>query len=554
MRGSPDGSPWRSPRALLAFLGAAATSHADTLVSNIGNSTSTFVSIDVNTAQGFETGSRNAGYKLDAVEIRLERRSSSTRGIRVELYTENNNDRPGSRIFRFLDRAVPSGLNSVRFEAPGGTRLAADTTYFIRMRQSGGSGSELLVYRTDNNGQSGFNNWSIANESVWHNNVSWQSYDDPIRIKVIGENADGQPYVTGVARGSSPAGGTWATGQDIRVTVTFSEDVDVTGAPRLPLDIGGTTRYATASAATDTDTVHFDYRVQAADFDADGFEVAKNTLELNGGTILRAGATVVADLDHPAIAANTGHTVNTVVIEEVAMVSEAPHGRIYTEGDDIEIGVTFNHVGGRHRDPATGDLREPLGATTATRSRPNYNRGTGSKTLVFRYTVQAGDEDNNGIFIDDDAVSLNSGAITLAGQRHPRRQPGPLPTGDAGRPPGQRTAEDHRFRRGGDVVAAGGVADLRRRRADRDHGDVRGAGERHGEHGLRAVGGGRQARAAAARLGHEAAHVRLHRADRRRGRRRHLDRGPGPERWSATATGLRRTARSRAWPTERRRR
>ena len=399
---------------LLAFLGAAATSHADTLVSNRGNSASGSVGLGIYQAQGFETGNRHAGYKLDAVEVRLERPSGSTRGIRVELRTENTNGRPGSRIFWFLDREVPSGTNHVRFEAPGGTRLAAMTTYFIRMRQSGGSGSDLHVHETDEYGQSGFDNWSIANEHWWHDGASWHDDDEPFRIKVIGENADGQPYVTGVARGSSPAGGTWNTSQNIRVTVTFSEDVDVTGAPRLPLDIGGTTRYATAAAATDTDTVHFDYTVQAADFDADGFEVAKNTLALNGGTILRADATVAADLDHPALAADDGHTVNDIVIEEVAMVSEAPHGRIYTLGDHIEIGVTFNQ--------SVAVTGTPQLAICVNRSsddcdekQADYNRGTGSETLVFRYTVQAGDRDNNGIFIDDDAVSLNGGAITQAG-------------------------------------------------------------------------------------------------------------------------------------------
>ena len=383
-------------------------------MSNQGNTASGSVGLAIYQAQGFETGNRHAGYKLDAVEVRLERPGGSTRGIRVELRTENTNGRPGSRIFWFLDRDVPAGTNHVRFEAPGGTRLAAGTTYFIRMRQSGGSGSDLHVHETDEYGQSGFDNWSIANEHWWHDGASWHDDDEPFRIKVIGENADGQPYVTGVARGSSPAGGTWNTSQNIRVTVTFSEDVDVTGAPRLPLDIGGTTRYATAAAATDTDTVHFDYTVQAADFDADGFEVAKNTLALNGGTILRADATVAADLDHPALAADDGHTVNDIVIEEVAMVSEAPHGRIYTLGDHIEIGVTFNQ--------SVAVTGTPQLAICVNRSsddcdekQADYNRGTGSETLVFRYTVQAGDRDNNGIFIDDDAVSLNGGAITQAG-------------------------------------------------------------------------------------------------------------------------------------------
>ena len=193
--------------------------------------------------------------------------------------------------------------------------------------------------------------------------------------------------------------------------MTFSETVDVTGTPRLPLDIGGTTRYATAAPVEGATVVDFTYTVDAADYDADGFEISENTLELDGGTIRRAGADVDADLDHPGVGASSDYTVNGVVIDEVRMVSEAPHGRFYTLDDDIEIGVTFNRSVKVTGTPQLAFCLNRSGQSCKEK-KADYDRGSDSETVVFRYTVQAGDEDNNGIWIGADAVSLNGGAIT----------------------------------------------------------------------------------------------------------------------------------------------
>ena len=46
------------------------------------------------------------------------------------------------------------------------------------------------------------------------------------------------PSVTGVAVSSSPSsGGTYVIGDTIRVTLTFNEKVNVTGTPRLKIDM-----------------------------------------------------------------------------------------------------------------------------------------------------------------------------------------------------------------------------------------------------------------------------------------------------------------------------
>ena len=66
--------------------------------------------------------------------------------------------------------------------------------------------------------------------------------------------------------------------------VTLSEAVVVTGTPRLALNIGGVTRYATYASGSGTSTLSFTYSAQAGDLDLDGITLS-SPIDLNGGTI-----------------------------------------------------------------------------------------------------------------------------------------------------------------------------------------------------------------------------------------------------------------------------
>ena len=99
-------------------------------------------------------------------------------------------------------------------------------------------------------------------------------------------------------------------------------DVDVSGGkPRVPLTIGSATRYADYSFKKREHPSPSVYTVQIGDYDADGFHVDDSSLELNGGTIKRANSSVNADLDHPALAADSDYAVDAR-----ATAPEAPTG------------------------------------------------------------------------------------------------------------------------------------------------------------------------------------------------------------------------------------
>ena len=102
---------------------------------------------------------------------------------------------------------------------------------------------------------------------------------------------------------------TYAAGDEIQVTVTFSETVEVTGSPRLQIELGGGSRTADYRGGTGTAALVFEYEVAGGESDTDGVGVEADSL--SGGTI-RDEARNNAELDHDGVAADAGHQVDGV--------------------------------------------------------------------------------------------------------------------------------------------------------------------------------------------------------------------------------------------------
>ena len=102
---------------------------------------------------------------------------------------------------------------------------------------------------------------------------------------------------------------TYAAEDEIRVTVTFSETVEVTGTPRLQIELGGGSRTATYGGGTRTEALVFGYEVDEGESDTDGVGVEADSL--SGGTI-RDEARNNAERDHDGLAADAGHKVDGV--------------------------------------------------------------------------------------------------------------------------------------------------------------------------------------------------------------------------------------------------
>ena len=150
---------------------------------------------------------------------------------------------------------------------------------------------------------------------------------------------------------------TYTRGERLYVSASFDRDVavDATGGrPRIALEIGDSTRYATYSYAYGGPSFHlFTYVVQAGDRDADGVSIAANALELNGGVITAVGDTVRAELSNDAVAAGGAYKVD-------GDRSSAPHvramwfvapasGDTFLRGERVAVRMEFDRAhGGGH--------------------------------------------------------------------------------------------------------------------------------------------------------------------------------------------------------------
>ena len=166
----------------------------------------------------------------------------------------------------------------------------------------------------------------IAGNKVWTPDVAYDGRRGTWPISLY--NITGRPYVAplvhdsrfgpyGVAI-SSDAGDDrfYEDGDIITVKLTFSESVDVTGTPRLKIDLDPATggeRWADYSAGSGTRMLEFSYTVADGDSAGQGVAVPANTLELNGGTIRAAWARGVEDarLGHAGLRHNPAHRVVT---------------------------------------------------------------------------------------------------------------------------------------------------------------------------------------------------------------------------------------------------
>ena len=143
-----------------------------------------------------------------------------------------------------------------------------------------------------------------------------------INLLDVDEAPDGTPAtaptIDTVSVTSDPgADETYAIGDTIEVTVTFDQEVKVTGRPRITLRVGGdgpehmkSATYADAFSVALL-ALRFTYGVADGDGDDDGIDLEADKLELAvGGTIQGASGGVDAILAYPAPGTQGGHKVD----------------------------------------------------------------------------------------------------------------------------------------------------------------------------------------------------------------------------------------------------
>ena len=232
-----------------------------------------------------------------------------------------------------------------------------------------------------------------------------------------------------VAIGSTPGlDSTYSAGDRISVTVQFDDVVEVTGAPVLEIDIGGTTRRAPMWMHGGS-RLHFGYTVRAADNDPDGISIEAGAIKLAGGRIDgRDGDAAAISLRGHTIANAPEHRVDGTgawapSIVSVSVTSNPGVDGIYSGGDVIEITAEFDEQVFVEGLPT---LRVDVGSDS--REAP-YRGGSGSHRLTFTSRVWDGNLAAGGIVLPESGLAGGAGITDADGNiaqtdyEAPGRQP-----------------------------------------------------------------------------------------------------------------------------------
>ncbi|WP_052085000.1 Ig-like domain-containing protein, partial [Comamonas testosteroni] len=209
------------------------------------------------------------------------------------------------------------------------------------------------------------------------------------------------PTITSV---TVPANGTYVAGQNLDFTVTLDEDVLLTSnglPPSIEVNLGnGQTALALFQGQTDSRTLAFRLTIQQGQLDTDGITLG-SSLNLNGA-VLRDTVGNDANVTLNNVGDTSGIKVDAVV--PVVNTVVLPANGSYKAGDVLSFSVNASE--GLQ---VTGSPRLALDVGGTTRY-ANLVPGGSSSTLVFQYTVQAGDNDANGISVSA-SLDLNAGSV-----------------------------------------------------------------------------------------------------------------------------------------------
>ena len=229
------------------------------------------------------------------------------------------------------------------------------------------------------------------------------------------------PTVAGVAV-TSDAGDddTYRLNDVIRVTVTFNEAMDVSGTPRLKIDMDPAhwgEKWVAYESGGGTRRLTFAHTVVEPNISTQGIAVLANTLELNGGTIRSAATDEDADLAHAGIGHDPKHkvdwrrTAEPPAVTGVEVSSDAGADDTYGLGDTISITVTFDEAVG-----VTGTPRLKIDMDPAHWGEKwaGYNGGSGGNALTFVHVVVQPNLSTQGIAVLANTLELNGGTIRSA--------------------------------------------------------------------------------------------------------------------------------------------
>ena len=198
--------------------------------------------------------------------------------------------------------------------------------------------------------------------------------------------------------------GSYSEADVIAFKAYFSENVMVVGSPKLTLSIG-TDEVEADLTGNNRNMVNFKYTVLAGEEDDNGIEVKGINLGTGGRIHDHIDQDIALPLSVPLTVSQVFVDTSLPTIQSITVASGG-----YVTGDHIDIILVTNEA--VEVDIAQGAMPIQIGLTfdTGGRKYANYLEGNGSTTLTFRYTVESGVRDSNGIGMDS-TITFNGGSI-----------------------------------------------------------------------------------------------------------------------------------------------
>jgi hypothetical protein len=240
----------------------------------------------------------------------------------------------------------------------------------------------------------------------------------------------------GFGANSTKADGSYKAGEVIPIQIKFSAPVWVSGTPLLEMATGTTHRMAEYASGSGTDTLVFNYTVEAGDESADLDYASMTALDLNGGSIVDGlGRLLTVSLIDPALGRSLA--ASRAIVIDTAPSTVASIGRrvgALTGRTSVEYVVTFDEAvtGVDTSDfaltasgTATGTIASVSGSGTTYVVTVNSVSGDGSLRLdlVDDDSIEdaagnpVGGEgttgENDGSFSTGLSYTITSGAITI---------------------------------------------------------------------------------------------------------------------------------------------
>ena len=241
------------------------------------------------------------------------------------------------------------------------------------------------------------------------------SEDVSLRCLKVGESP---PWIIDVEFSGPPGGnGVYDAGETIEATLVWSEPVTVStpSGGLLPKvwvvygngasDHSDNAEYVSGSGK---DRTVFRYSVQSGSYSLVG--VTANSLWERDGSIVSVESGLDAELGHSSYySAQSGNQAEAVTIIGVPAFNGPGPDNAWGAGEAVE--VTFNFSRPVQVDTTGGAPSLPvLLSGTATRQ-ALYLRGSGTRQLVFGYTLADADGTHSSLLVAPDSLALNGGAI-----------------------------------------------------------------------------------------------------------------------------------------------